>query len=206
MKTLAIVSRKGGVGKTTLGTNLSVAAELAGHSTIIIDLDPQASSAKWKDHRNGENPVVIATPPSRLREVLKKAEDAGATLAILDTAPNTDPDSLEAASHADLVLVPCKTARIDLEATVSTINVIRIANVPARIVFNDVAPRGDRVDQARTAASVFDVPVAPCHVVHRMAFVDSYNAGLGVLEYEPRGKASGEIRELYDYISNEMGV
>ena len=206
MKTLAILSRKGGTGKTTLAVNLSVAAERAGHSTILIDLDPQASAAKWNDNREGDAPVVVAAPPSRLPEVLKKAEDAGATLAILDTAPHTETAALDAAGVSEMALIPCKPALIDLQAITSTINVIRIANVPARIVFNAVPPRGDRVDQARTAVAVFDVPCAPCAIGDRVAFMDSYNAGLTVTEYEPRGKASHEINDLYTYISSEMGV
>ena len=56
MKTLAILSRKGGTGKTTLAVNLSVAAARAGHSTILVDLDPQASAAKWNDNREGDDP------------------------------------------------------------------------------------------------------------------------------------------------------
>ena len=44
MKTLAILSRKGGTGKTTIAVHLSVAAEQAGHTTALIDLDPQAST------------------------------------------------------------------------------------------------------------------------------------------------------------------
>ena len=206
MKTLAILSRKGGTGKTTLAVNLSVAAERAGHSTILIDLDPQASAAKWNDNREGDAPVVVAAPASRLPEVLKKAEDAGATLAILDTAPHTETAALDAAGVAEMALIPCKPALIDLQAITSTINVIRIANVPARIVFNAVPPRGDRVDQARTAVAVLDVPCAPCAIGDRVAFMDSYNAGLTVTEYEPRGKASHEINDLYAYISSEMGV
>ena len=37
MKTLAVLSRKGGTGKTTLAIHLAVAAERAGHTTILID-------------------------------------------------------------------------------------------------------------------------------------------------------------------------
>ena len=99
MKTLAILSRKGGTGKTTLAVNLSVAAERAGHSTVLVDLDPQASAAKWNDNREGDAPVVVASPASRLPEVLKKAEDAGATLVIVDTAPHTETAALDAASR-----------------------------------------------------------------------------------------------------------
>ena len=49
MKTVAILSRKGGTGKTTIATNLSIAAEKAGHTIALIDLDPQTSAAKWGD-------------------------------------------------------------------------------------------------------------------------------------------------------------
>ena len=132
--------------------------------------------------------------------------EGGATLAILDTAPHTEAAALDAANAAEMALIPCKPALIDLQAITSTINVIRLANVPARIVFNAVPSRGDRVEQAREAVKVFDVPCAPCNVGDRVAFIDSYNAGLTAQEYEPRGKASREISDLYTYISAEMGV
>ena len=206
MKTLAVLSRKGGTGKTTLAIHLAVAAERAGRTTILIDLDPQASAAKWNDHREGDTPFVLTAPPSRLPEVLGRARDGGATLAILDTAPHTETAALDAANAAEMALIPCKPALIDLQAITSTINVVRLANVPARIVFNAVRPRGDRVDQAREAVKVFDVPCAPCNIGDRVAFIDAYNAGLTAQEYEPRGKASREINDLYTYISAEMGV
>ncbi|CAJ50242.1 cellulose biosynthesis protein BcsQ [Bordetella avium] len=41
MKILAIVSAKGGVGKTTVAANLSVALEQSGAATLMVDLDPQ---------------------------------------------------------------------------------------------------------------------------------------------------------------------
>ena len=206
MKTLAVLSRKGGTGKTTLAIHLAVEAEHAGHTVALIDLDPQASAAKWNDHRDDDTPFIVTAPPSRLPEVLSRAREGGATLTILDTAPHTETAALDAANVAEMALIPCKPALIDLQAITSTINVIRLANVPARIVFNAVPARGDRVDQAREAVKVFEVPCAPCSVGNRIAFVDAYNAGLTAQEYEPRGKASREIRDLYTYISTEMGV
>ena len=46
MRIVAILSQKGGTGKTTLALHLAVAAETVGHSAVVIDLDPQASSAE----------------------------------------------------------------------------------------------------------------------------------------------------------------
>jgi chromosome partitioning protein len=47
MKTLGLISQKGGVAKTTLATALAVCAEQAGKKTAVFDLDPQASAAFW---------------------------------------------------------------------------------------------------------------------------------------------------------------
>ena len=46
MKIVSIINQKGGSGKTTLALHLAVASSLAGLNTAVIDLDPQASSAK----------------------------------------------------------------------------------------------------------------------------------------------------------------
>jgi len=56
MKTVAILSQKGGTGKTTLALHLAVAAERRDISVAVIDLDPQASAAEWKDSRADESP------------------------------------------------------------------------------------------------------------------------------------------------------
>ena len=206
MKTITVLSRKGGTGKTTLAIHISVAAEQAGHTTALIDLDPQASAARWRDNRDEETPTVISAHASRLPETLHLAKENGATLAILDTAPHTETAALDAANAAEFVLIPCKPALIDLQAIGSTINIIKIANVPAQVILNVVPPHGDLAEQARLAISHYDIPCAPCTIGQRVAFNHAFTAGLTVQEYEPRGKASREIKELYAYIAKEMRI
>ena len=87
ISTLALVSQKGGSGKTTLALARAAAHELAGGQAAVIDLDPQGSAATWGRHRHGVPPVVISAHPPRLARVIAAAADAGATLAVIDTAP-----------------------------------------------------------------------------------------------------------------------
>ena len=72
MDVVAIVAQKGGTGKTTLTVSLAVAAERAGHTVAIVDLDPQASASNWGDRREADSPVVVSTSsqPARLAAVL----------------------------------------------------------------------------------------------------------------------------------------
>ena len=58
MQIIALISQKGGAGKTTLAIALAVAAERAGVTSVLVDLDPQASAAQWSDLREAETPVV----------------------------------------------------------------------------------------------------------------------------------------------------
>ena len=206
MKIVALCSQKGGPGKTTLGLNLAVASEMAGHTTVIIDLDPQASASKWKDRREQETPVVISTHASRLKSALEAAEENGVILCILDTPPNAESAVRDAAKAADLCLIPCRPAMFDIEAIEPTIEIAKMVNVEMRVILNAVPPRSSMLHQARRAVEVYGVPCAPCIVGNRAAFSHAIIDGLAAQEFEPRGKASNEIRLLYRYVCKEMGV
>ena len=119
MRTIALVSQKGGSGKTTLSVGLAIAHELAGGDAVVIDLDPQGSAAVWGDLRGDDPPPVVTAHPPRLARVLDAAREAGASLAVIDTAPREAGGAVEAARWADLMLVPCRPSAVDLAARVA---------------------------------------------------------------------------------------
>ena len=204
MKTLAILSRKGGTGKTTLAVNLSVAAERAGHKVAIVDLDSQASASEWSDWRESKTPAVISVHSARLPQELHRLQQLGVTFAILDTPPKIEDIALDAAKASDLAIIPCKLGAFDLKAIEKTIWVGNRAKCPMRIVFNAVRARSSMLDPAKRAVQVYDVDAAPCVIGDRVVFSHAVMEGLSVMEYEPKGKASIEIQALFRYISKEM--
>jgi chromosome partitioning protein len=51
MKTIALVTEKGGAGKSTIAVNLAVAAQRQGKAVAVIDIDPQGSALLWSKYR-----------------------------------------------------------------------------------------------------------------------------------------------------------
>ena len=197
MKTIAIISQKGGAGKTTLALHLAVAAELDGQRAAVIDLDPQASAASWGDSRSEDNPAVVSAQATRLTNVLEAAQEAGAKLAVIDTAPHSESAALSAARAADLVLIPCRPAILDLRAISNTVDLVKLAGANACIVLNAVPPRGTLADEAAEAVSSYGVNLLPVRVGQRAAFIHALTAGQTAQEYEPQGKAAAESQKLY---------
>ena len=199
MKTLAIISQKGGVGKTTLATCLAVAAEQDGRKTAIFDLDPQATASFWKDIREAETPAVASIQAIRLPAMQKAARESSADLVIIDGAAVARDVAFEAARAADFVLIPTKTAVFDTISMTHTLEVVRQCEKPFSVVLTFVPPVGKETEDAVEAASALNASICPVQIGNRKAYFRAQSAGLAVQEYEPDGKAAAEITKLYAY-------
>jgi chromosome partitioning protein len=205
MKTVAVESQKGGSGKTTTTLNLAVAAGLTGKTAVVIDLDPQASAAGWKDTRRAEAPVVVSVAPARLSQALQAAQEGDADLALIDTAPHAEGAALAAAKAADLILIPTRPGILDLRAIGTTADLAKIAGKPAFVVLNAIPPGATRlIEDARAAAAVHGLEVAPVVIEQRAALSHSLTAGQTAQEYDPQGKAAEEIARLYDWLRSQL--
>lgn len=201
MQKIAIISQKGGAGKSTLAIHLAVEAAKT-RNVAIIDLDPQASAASWGDRREAELPVVISAHASRLPQQMEAVEQNGGELLIIDTAPHSDSAALAAARAADLVLVPVLPNIFDLEAAVNTASLLRSATeTPFFVVLNGVAPVGTaEADEAAEALRGQQIPVCPERLSKRVAFARSLAFGQVAGEFEPDGKAATEIERLHRFV------
>jgi chromosome partitioning protein len=207
MLTIALISQKGGVGKTTLAIHLATAFEAQGRQTLLVDLDPQTSAAEWKDARQAERPYVMAMPPSRLGKALETAREHQAEVVVLDTAPHSEGTALDAARAADLILVPCQPSIMDLRAMRKTADLLNYVKKPTYAVLNEVAPQGTVADEAgRAITAQFGIPVCPIRLGQRVAFNRCLLTGQTAQEYEPGSKAAQEIDALLQWISGTVNL
>jgi chromosome partitioning protein len=200
MKTVVLLSQKGGTGKSTIATHLAVCAERDGKKVALFDLDPQASSYKWSQRRKAEQPAVVSAAAAELANLLVQAKQQGADLILVDTAGHADASSLHALHHADLVLIPCRPSAADLDAIEGTIELAsRAKPSKSAVVLNAAPTRGQLSEQARVAIEE-RIKVAPVVLGQRSAYASAWIDGRSVEEYEVNGKAAEEIRKLYQWM------
>jgi chromosome partitioning protein len=201
MDVIAVIAQKGGVGKTTLTLSLAVAAQRAGRTAAIVDLDPQATACNWGDRRHSDAPVIVSAQPARLPQILKSAQDAGAQFVVIDTPPRAEQAAMAAAKAANLILIPCRPAVFDLDTVATTLELIRHAGNPAiAAILNGVPPRGSKGEQAADVIKGLQVAVCPAFFGHRAAFSDAGSVGQSAQEYDPSGKAAEEIEQVYKFV------
>jgi len=205
MPTIAIVSQKGGSGKTTLAVHLATRAAQAKHESCVVDTDPQATAAAWSDWRGDFLPLVVTSPPARLGRTIESARKNGVDFVVIDTPPHADAAAREAIKAADLVLIPSKPRAFDLHALEPIADLVSYAKKPAFVVLNSV-PAGATVltEEAKKAAKSMGLKLCPVTLGDRAAFHRSSAKGETAAEIDPEGKAAKEIEKLWKWVKKKL--
>lgn len=204
MKVIALITQKGGCGKTALATSLAVAAVEGRHKVLIVDTDPQRTAGAWWESRDADAPQLVDVGGDQIATAVEIARDKGFDFVFIDTPARAEPVNAAAAQAAHFCLLPCRPSMADMRAQAPTVATARRLAKAAAFVLNCCPPRGSRVREAEQGLLVYGLPVAPQRVVERVAFPDAYGLGLGVTEFETNGLAASEIRELWGWINRKM--
>jgi chromosome partitioning protein len=204
MKTIALVTQKGGTGKSSIAVSLAVAAAEAGHNSYVLDLDPQGTSKNWFERRAADTPQVAAIEASQVERALAALRQQGHDLVIIDTAGVDTPATISAMQVADLCLIPARPSIADIEATRATVASLTKLGKPFAFVLNQCpAGRSVRTSDAYRVLSLGGV-VAAATLATRTDHIDALATGQGVTERDPNGKAATEVRELLQWLMNKM--
>ena len=211
MRSIAFLSHKGGVGRTTLAASLAVAAAGGGERVIALDLDPQASLVSWGERRKAANtPNKLVIEPLEgerlplVHTILEGLAEVGFTIAIFDTSANSATARL-VAQAADICLLPTRPTRLDVDVTAATFRAACLAERKAALLLNQCPPicPSLRTNEAAKALTRLGVLAAPT-LCARMDFQDAIAIGLGVTEYACEGKAALEIEALWGWVGAQL--
>ncbi|HUZ13814.1 MAG TPA: ParA family protein [Caulobacteraceae bacterium] len=205
MRTIAVIARKGGSGKTTVAVHLAIAAHLRGFGALLADADPQRSSSDVLKGRRAPGPDVQETCGARLYSLQMSAVRSGVDALVIDTAAGAEDELAHAIVLADLSLLVIRPTFLDFAAAIRTVDVIRRLRRPGMIVLNQAPPSREGVEppavkKAQEALRLMRVPVAPVILRARAAYQSALECGCSAEEIDRDGAASAEVAELWGFV------
>ena len=203
---LAIVSRKGGVGKSTFARAIAVQALIEGKKAALIDADPQATSYKWSRRRKEKAPTVVQLADHVLSDLVGELKGRGAEFIVIDTPPHDQPIINIAAEASDASLIVTQPYPDDLQEVGVPAAILQALGKPAGIILNNTPTRAHALTMARAALTAFPMPTCPTAITHLMSHPYASAEGQTAQEREPKGKAASELGEIWAWFNSSIIV
>ena len=206
---LSILATKGGVGKTTLSTNLAILRSASGANVLLVDGDEQRSALLFTELRTqqlgsaGYSAMAVYGVELRTQilRVAAKYDDL-----IVDVG-GRDSGSLRAAlTVADMVLIPVQPRTYDIWSLTDVKPLVMEARqfnpgLRVLVVLSLADVQGQDNESTSRIVDDLELPISSSVICRRKVFANAAAAGLSVVEYRPRdGKAISELTGLYNDI------
>ncbi len=205
MAVIAVLGRKGGVGKSTIVGNLAAEFADMGLNVVALDADPQHSLSAWASQGKGMLSRCVekikGDHADSLRSKARAAEKDG-NLVFIDTPPGAPDTAFQAALVADLVLLPCGPSPLDLFSLKEPLSLAlkaraqrrskrpRIRFVPSKVLMHTNLGRGLSSSLEEMGRKVLP-PIG-----QRVVVAEAVMSGLTVMEYDPNSVSRTEFKKL----------
>jgi chromosome partitioning protein len=202
MQTWAVIAEKGGAGKTTIATHVSIALTQMGKTVEVLDVDPQQTLAKWGIQRGTKRPRILPVLASQIFETLEQTSHRQIDIVVVDTCGRADRDSLIVAKAADLIIVPVRARPYDISSAASTIDVLRRAGYADKVVFvlNGIVPKVPEMKDAARYLKTLGPELCPHSLGERLDYWRPLLVGRGVTEAKKNSDAVREITALTKWL------
>ncbi len=204
MHVIAVVGRKGGIGKSTIAGNLAAEFVTMGKSVLLLDADPQHSLVAWASLGDGMLSKIVRKiedgDPGDIVSAVKRAKSVD--LIVIDTPPGAPETAKAAMMAADLALLPCGPSRLDLLALKDALALAlkvraerkskrpRVRFVPSKLVASTVLGRALVPELESMGKKVLP------GIAQRVALAEAIDKGLTIGEFAPGSAAHLEFQEL----------
>lgn len=224
MPIISFINPKGGSGKTTSISNISVALLELGYKVKALDADPQTSLYQWNKVRdfqikNGESlkPFFVASVQGQsLIEIIEEAKIISPdTFILIDTTGTNDENTRAAILRSEYIITPCSFSAIELWEVHKVIKLTEnLAQRTGRnkikvLLFFNKTPTNPKSHKIRKEAAleyletamIFPDKIFDAVIKERVVFQDAMGEGKGVVDYKP---SNSDAKQEILNVTNEL--
>ncbi len=202
-KVIAVLNQKGGVGKTTIASNLGEALKRAGYSVLLVDSDPQGSLRDWNEASEGKVLPVIGLDRETLPTDLK-AVKRGYDFVLIDGAPQSARLAGAAVRAANVILIPVTPSPYDVWAASDLVEIIQARHAvtdgkpPAYFVISRARKNTNLSRDVLEALKGYELPTLKARTAHREVYARSATDGYTVYHDHSSPEAIKEMEGIKD--------
>ncbi len=189
MPVFAVVSSKGGVGKTT--STIILAGQFAKQAKVkICDADPNQPAAAWADLPNMPDNIQVIpnVTQENIIEIIEEAEKE-ADFVFVDCAGYASTAVAYAIASADMVIIPTQGSQLDAREAGRALGLVKAAEkmgrrkIPVRLLITRTNPtiRTKNLDNLQKQFREAGIEMFETHLNEREAFKTLFSIG-GTLE------------------------
>lgn len=183
---VSFLNRKGGVGKTTLATNIATKLHLSLRNVLLVDSDTQGSARDWHNAGNSELTVIGMDRPTLERDLKKVSHSFD--WVIIDGVPQIKEMAVAAIKCSHLIIIPVQPSPYDILATIDLVDIIK-----ARQQVTDGKPKAyfcvnRKIANTSLGKEVFPalrklgLPVMESSTTQRVAYSENVSQGKTVFD------------------------
>lgn len=202
---ISVLNQKGGVGKTTLATNISAGLAAQGEKVLLVDADPQHSALDWGAKRESPLPfTLLGLPTAVLHRDLPPLIGNPYSVIVIDGPGKLTDVPRSAIMASDLVLIPVQPSPYDVWAAQDLLNILKEAQVYRPKVKAAFVINGKRETtlgrEVGEAIKELGLPVLETKIHRRDCYAGTAGRGISVQEMKATTQsekaAAEEVKSL----------
>ena len=201
---IAVVSVKGGTGKSTVALNLAGTLSSEYKRVLIVDADPQGSIARWSEIRKQEEPSILVEPSplvdKRIRKLTKKYD-----MVFFDSPPTFKKRMRAVIQSADRLIIPVSPGLADFWSTQKLLDLYREEKekrpkLDARLLISRIDKRTRIGREFRPFLQKLSIPIFITEIPQRAIYNEAWQEGMTVDRLQPRGDGARDFKHLADEV------
>ena len=201
---IAVISGKGGTGKSTITLNLAGTLSSWKQRVLVIDADPQGSIARWSETSKQEYPPILVEESPLIGKKIKKLTRKS-DLILFDSPPSFKKRIRYVIRSSDRLIIPVTPGLADFWSTEKLMEMYfeekeKRPGLDARLLISRIDKRTKIGREFRLFLEKLSIPIFMTEIPQRVIYNEAWHAGMTVNRLRPNSNGAKDFKKLAEEV------